>query len=140
MAFSNSAKSTHKKRSAICEINITPFVDILLVLLIIFMISAPMMTSSVSINLPKGTKTPIQESNLPISVSVKSDGTIYLQDELIKANELNSSLLKLTSNNLETKIYVQADKALDYGRVMGVVSAISAIGFSKVILVTEIIK
>lgn len=140
MAFSNTTKSNLKKRKTICEINITPFVDILLVLLIIFMISAPMMTSSISINLPKGTKTPIEESVLPISVSIKADGTIYLQEELIKTNELNSDLLKLTSNNLETKIYVHADKALDYGKVMSIVSAISSIGFNKVILVTEILK
>lgn len=130
----------YKKRTTISDINITPFVDILLVLLIIFMISAPMMTSGVKINLPKGNKKPNNESTVPISVSIKADGSIYLQDQAIKINQLSKNLLKLTYKNFETKIFVRADKSLDYGKVMDIVSLIGIAGFSKVVLVTDIAK
>jgi biopolymer transport protein TolR len=140
MAYKLNISRSKNKRATISEINITPFVDVLLVLLVIFMISSPMITSSVNIDLPKGSKNPIKENNLPISVSVKSDGSLYLQDEPIKTSDLDSGLLKITGNNLDTKIYVHADKSLDYGKVMSIVSLIGSNGFNKVILVTEIIK
>ncbi len=140
MSFSDFSSRSNKKRSTISDINITPFVDILLVLLIIFMVCAPMMSSGVKINLPKGSQDPISESNTPISISIKHDGSIYLQDKIIKINQLNNNLSKLTTNNFDTKIFVRADKSIDYGKVMDVVSLIGIAGFSKVILVTDIAK
>ena len=137
MVSNLSLKKRSKKKHAISEINITPFVDILLVLLIIFMVAAPMMTGSVKINLPKGSPNSSNENSTPISVSIKSDGSMYLQDEIIKLNQLSTLLLKLTANNFETKIFVKADKSLDYGKVMDVVSLIGIAGFNKVILVTD---
>jgi biopolymer transport protein TolR len=76
----------------------------------------------------------------PISISIKHDGSIYLQDKIIKINQLNNNLSKLTTNNFDTKIFVRADKSIDYGKVMDVVSLIGIAGFSKVILVTDIAK
>jgi len=140
MSFSDFSSRSNKKRSTISDINITPFVDILLVLLIIFMVCAPMMSSGIKINLPKGSQDPISESNTPISISIKHDGSIYLQDKIIKINQLNNNLSKLTTNNFDTKIFVRADKSIDYGKVMDVVSLIGIAGFSKVILVTDIAK
>lgn len=137
MAFSFDQKNS-KKRRIISDINITPFVDVLLVLLIIFMVAAPMMTSSVSIDLPKGSASPSNEKIQPISVSVKSDGTIFLQEEQIKLATLPNRLLELTGNNLSNKILVRADKSLDYGRVMEVVRSVSLAGFNQVVLVTEL--
>ncbi len=137
MSFSLHQKN-HKKRHVISDINITPFVDVLLVLLIIFMVAAPMMTSSVNVDLPKGVANPVSEKIQPISVSVKSDGTIFLQEESVKLGSLSSKLLQLSVNNLDNKIFVRADKKLDYGRVMEVVRIISLAGFNQVVLVTEL--
>lgn len=131
-----SAKS-HKKRPVISEINITPFVDVLLVLLVIFMVTAPMMTSSVDVNLPKGAASLLSEKNQPISISVNSFGEIFLQEEPLKLSNLAPKLLKFSNNDLSSKILVKADKKLDYGRVMEVVKVISLAGFSQVALVTE---
>jgi len=139
MAFS-SPKKNGTKRAVISEINITPFVDVLLVLLIIFMVAAPMLTSSVDINLPQGVETANEEKLQTITVSVKSDGTIFLQDDLIKSSILTSRLKEISANNFTRKIFVRADKSLDYGKVMDVVKTISLAGFAQVVLVTELPK
>ncbi len=139
MAFS-SPKKNGTKRAVISEINITPFVDVLLVLLIIFMVAAPMLTSSVDINLPQGAETANEEKLQTITVSVKSDGTIFLQDDPIKSSILTSRLKEISANNFTRKIFVRADKSLDYGKVMDVVKTISLAGFAQVVLVTELPK
>ncbi len=139
MAFS-SPKKNGTKRAVISEINITPFVDVLLVLLIIFMVAAPMLTSSVDINLPQGVETANEEKLQTITVSVKSDGTIFLQDDPIKSSILTSRLKEISANNFTRKIFVRADKSLDYGKVMDVVKTISLAGFAQVVLVTELPK
>ena len=120
------------------DINITPFVDVLLVLLIIFMVAAPMMTSSVEIELPKGSASASQPEDESVSVSIKSDGTVYLQEEQTKLITLPEKLLALTNSNVDKKIFVRADSKIDYGRVMGVVKTINSAGFTQVVLVTEI--
>lgn len=137
MSFSFQQRD-RKKRKIIGEINITPFVDVLLVLLIIFMVAAPMMTSSIDVNLPKGASSATTDKTQPVTVSIKSDGSIFLQEESIKLNSLPQKLLQATSNNLSSKIYVRADKNLDYGRVMDVVKIISLAGFNQVVLVTQL--
>ena len=139
MAFS-SPKKNGNKRAVISEINITPFVDVLLVLLIIFMVAAPMLTSSVDRNLPQGVETANEEKLQTITVSVKSDGTIFLQDDPIKSTILASRLKEISANNFTRKIFVRADKSLDYGNVMDVVKTISMAGFTQVVLVTELPK
>ena len=139
MAFS-SPKKNGNKRAVISEINITPFVDVLLVLLIIFMVAAPMLTSSVDINLPQGVETANEEKLQTITVSVKSDGAIFLQDDPIKSSILASRLKEISVNNFTRKIFVRADKSLDYGKVMDVVKTISMAGFAQVVLVTELPK
>jgi len=137
MSFSLNQKSA-KKRRIISEINVTPFVDVLLVLLIIFMVAAPMMTSSVNIDLPKGSADPNNEKIQPITVSVKADGTIFLQEDSVKLSTLGARLIEINGKNLSNKILVRADKNLDYGRVMEVVRIISVAGFNQVVLVTEL--
>jgi biopolymer transport protein TolR len=137
MAFSFNHKN-NKKRQIISDINITPFVDVLLVLLIIFMVAAPMMTSTVKVDLPKGATDPAHEKIQPIAVSIKSDGSIFLQEESVKLGTLVNKLLEVTGNNLDNKIYVRADKNLDYGRVMEVVRTLSLAGFNQVSLATEL--
>lgn len=132
------SKNNGKKKRIISEINITPFVDILLVLLIIFMVAAPMMTSNVSIDLPKGAAAPTNEKVQPIAISIKADGTIFLQEDSIKLNLLSAKLLELTGNNLNSKIQVRADKKIDYGRVMDIIKTVNLTGFTQVVLVTEL--
>jgi len=140
MAFNINKQDKFKKRSTISEINITPFVDILLVLLIIFMVAAPMMTSSIKINLPKGASSSSNENIVPITISIKSDNSLYLQENPVKIGQLTANIAKLTSNNFETKIFVRADKSLDYGKVMDIVSLVGIAGYSKIVLVTDIAK
>ncbi len=127
-----------KKRRIISEINITPFVDVLLVLLVIFMIAAPIMTSSVNLELPKGTTNATSEKSQPITISIKSDGSIFLQDESTKLALISAKITDITAGNLNSKILVRADKKLDYGRVMEVVKTVSLAGFSQIVLVTEL--
>jgi biopolymer transport protein TolR len=127
-----------KKRRAISDINITPFVDVLLVLLIIFMVAAPMMTSAVNVDLPKGSTNPENEKIQPITISIKSDGTIFLQEEQVKLGALAARLVELSGSNLNNKIHVRADKHLDYGRVMEIVRTVNIAGFNQIVLVTEI--
>ncbi len=136
MAFNINQKQG-KKRRIVSDINITPFVDVLLVLLIIFMVAAPMMTSSIDINLPQGTNNATSSKTQPITVSVKSDGSIYLQEESIKLAVLSQKIIELSNNNFSTKIQVRADKNLNYGRVMEIIKTLSIAGFDQVVLVTE---
>ena len=102
------------------------------------MVAAPMMTSSVNIDLPKGSADQNNEKIQPITVSVKTDGAIFLQEESVKLSVLGAHLIDLSDKNLSNKILVRADKNLDYGRVMEVVRIISVAGFNQVVLVTEL--
>jgi len=120
------------------DINITPFVDVLLVLLIIFMVAAPMMTSSVDLELPKGANNSSSQQDDPITVSIKNDGSVYVGDEMVKLKALPETLLQMTNNNITGKIFVRADTKIDYGRVMEVVKVINSSGFTQVVLVTEL--
>jgi biopolymer transport protein TolR len=139
MAFSlqNNSKN-HKKKVAISEINITPFVDVLLVLLIIFMVAAPMLTSSVSLNLPNGVEKSENIESKDIIVSMQKNGTLFIQEEEIAKNNLANKLKKLTNNNLSERILVRADKFIEYGEVMNLIKMLSLAGFSQVLLVTEV--
>lgn len=133
-AFKN---SNQKRRQVVSDINITPFVDVLLVLLIIFMIAAPMMTSSINLNLPNGVEKEEVLKTDPITISIKSNGSIYLQDIEIRKSQIGQKLIAISLNNTENKITLRADKSLDYGFVMEVVKTINLSGFEKISLVTE---
>ena len=126
-----------KKKRLIGEINITPLVDVLLVLLIIFMVTAPMMTSGINVDLPKGATDAIDAKKESISVSVQKDGSIFVEEKLVKLDDLPKKLLLITEKQTDKKIYVRADKLLDYGKVMEVVRSINLGGFTQVVLVTE---
>ncbi len=129
----------NNKAKFMSEINVTPFVDVLLVLLIIFMVAAPMMTGAVDVDLPKGdTSKQIKDKDTPIVVSINKNGEIMVGDDKAKINDLKDKLLDLTKNDLNKKIYIRGDQAIDYGLIMGVIKKINESGFSKVILVTNI--
>jgi len=120
------------------DINVTPFVDVMLVLLVIFMVTAPLLTAGVQVDLPKAQTSVITESDEPLSVSIDSVGRIFLQDSEIPLDKLAARLIAVTGANPDIRIFVRGDRAIDYGRVMQVMGTINAAGFSKVALITEL--
>jgi biopolymer transport protein TolR len=121
----------------LAEINVTPRVDVMLVLLIIFMVTAPLMTSGVPVDLPKTTAQPINSDSEPLTVSIDAQGAIFLQDEKIELPELVSKLQAIAQNNADRRIFVRGDKDLAYGRIMEVMGTITQGGFTKVALLAE---
>jgi len=120
------------------EINITPFVDVMLVLLIIFMVTAPMMTSAIQVDLPKVKASAAAGANdEPISVSIKRDGTVYIQNTEITVDKLGAKLKAILGEKVETRIFVRGDTSADYGNVMKAISAITSAGYTKVALLTD---
>jgi biopolymer transport protein TolR len=119
------------------EINVTPFVDVMLVLLIIFMVAAPMMTTGVTVDLPKTKSSSVPGNDEPLSVSIKSDGTIYVQNSEVKLDELAEKLQAILGEKTETRIFVRGDTTIDYGKVMRVIGEINGAGFTKVALLTD---
>jgi biopolymer transport protein TolR len=120
------------------EINVTPLVDVMLVLLIVFMVAAPLLTVGVPVDLPKAQAPAINENKEPLVVTVNAEGKIFLQETVLDADDnLVPRLQAITHNNPEASIYVRGDRAINYGRVLEVMSMISAAGFTKVSLVAE---
>tara|TARA_Y100001960_G_scaffold163818_1_gene172040 strand:- start:47 stop:451 length:405 start_codon:yes stop_codon:yes gene_type:complete len=129
--------SRNLKHKPLNEINVTPFVDVMLVLLIIFMVTAPLLTVGVQVNLPESNADTLQSDNEPLEVTINSDGNIFIQETEITLKELVPKLVAITDNRLDTKIYVRGDEVIDYGRVMKVLGELSGSGFSKVALITK---
>jgi biopolymer transport protein TolR len=121
----------------LAEINVTPLVDVMLVLLIIFMVTAPLMTSGVSVDLPKTNAQPLNSDSEPLTVTIKADGTIFLQDQGVDIGDLVAKLQAISKNNPERRIFVRGDKDLAYGRIMEVMGTITQGGFTKVALLAE---
>ena len=124
------------KSKPFSEINVTPFVDVMLVLLIIFMVTAPLLTVGVQIDLPESNADSIQSNDEPLEITISKDGIIYIQETEIKIKELVPKLTAITNNKLDTKIYVRGDVLIDYGKVMKVLGELSGSGFTKVALIT----
>lgn len=120
----------------ISEINVTPFVDVMLVLLIIFMVAAPLLTVGVPIDLPETQAKALNSETQPITVSVKSDGQIYLQETEVPIEEVVAKLQAIARSGYDERIYVRGDRAADYGTVMRVMARISAAGYRNLGLVT----
>ena len=130
-----------RRRAAVmAEINVTPMVDVMLVLLIIFMVSAPLLTVGVPIDLPQTKAKSLDQDKEPLTVSVNTKGEIYLQNSEIKIEELVAKLQAVTQarGGAEERIYVRGDKKVDYGTVMRVMGRLSAAGYRRVALVTEV--
>ncbi len=120
------------------EINVTPMVDVMLVLLIIFMVSAPLLTVGVPIDLPRTAAQSVDQNKDPITVSVNDKGQIYLGDAEVSYADLVAKLQAATKGNMEERIFVRGDKKVDYGTVMRVMGRLSGSGFKRVALVTEV--
>lgn len=127
-----------RSRRAMAEINVTPFVDVMLVLLIIFMVAAPLLTAGVPIDLPDSKAKAISdEDNKPLEVSVAKDGRIFVGETEVTEDRIVTILTSMTENNPDRRIYIRADKGIDYGKVMKVLGVINGAGFSKVALISE---
>ncbi|MBV8578831.1 MAG: protein TolR [Acetobacteraceae bacterium] len=138
MAFSLNGKTkTRGRYRPLSEINVTPLVDVMLVLLIIFMVTAPLMTSGVPVDLPKTSAQPLNSDSEPLTVSVNAEGKIYLQDQEVPLGDLVAKLQAIARNNPDRRIFVRGDKELAYGRIMEVMGTITQGGFTKVALLAE---
>ena len=134
-------KRRHRRNPVMSEINVTPMVDVMLVLLIIFMVSAPLLTVGVPIDLPQSKASSLDAADKePLAVSVNTKGQVFLQNSEVKMEELVPKLKAIADarGGSDERIYVRGDKTVDYGTVMKVMGRLSAAGFRKVALVTEV--
>ena len=133
-------KRRHRRKPVMAEINVTPMVDVMLVLLIIFMVAAPLLTVGVPLDLPQTQAKSLDQDKEPLTVSVNTKGEVFLQNSEIKIDELVPKLQAVTQarGGTDERIYVRGDKKVDYGTVMRVMGRLSAAGFRRVALVTEV--
>lgn len=124
------------KRAPMSEINVTPMVDVMLVLLIIFMVAAPLLTVGVPIDLPETKARQLSGDTEPISISINAEGQVFLQETEIPIDEVVAKLTAIAENGYEERIYVRGDRNTDYGVIMKVMGTISAAGFTRLGLVT----
>ena len=120
------------------EINVTPFVDVMLVLLIVFMVTAPLLTVGVEVDLPKTRAGSINADAAPLVVSIKADGELYLQETMIESDKLIPRLKAISEANPAVRIFVRSDTSVMYGDVLGVMGRIQSAGFEKVALVARL--
>ncbi len=125
---------------AMADINMTPFIDVILVLLIIFMVAAPLLTTGVSVDLPRASATALNVERKPIAVSLNEQGQLYVMDEPIADADLVAKLQAASQSDVDQRIYLRASKAVPYGRVAEIMAAVTTAGYKKVALVTEPIK
>lgn len=133
----NPNKTPKMGRTSLAEINVTPLVDVMLVLLIVFMVSAPLMQQGVEVNLPKANGSPIQQSEEPVVISIQKDKSIIYNHKTYNPQTLSVKLTALAASKPNTQILVQADEQVDYGVVAKVMSALKRAKFTRVGLVTE---
>ena len=127
-----------KKNRVISQINVTPFVDVMLVLLIVFMITAPLLTVGVSVDLPKTKASQLNSKGDPIIISIKKNGELYIQEREIDTLQLLPRLKAISSGNKNLRIYVRGDKDVPYGLVLDTIAKIKSSGFKKVALVAKL--
>jgi biopolymer transport protein TolR len=127
-----------RRYQPITDINVTPLVDVMLVLLIVFMVTAPLLTVGVQVDLPKVQNEPINTPEEPLVVTIQKDGNIALMQTPIDLEQLVPRLLAITANKPDTQIYLRGDQAINYGRVMEVMGTLTVAGFTKVALITEL--
>ena len=120
------------------EINVTPFVDVMLVLLIVFMVTAPLLTVGVEVDLPKTKAGAINADAAPLVVSIKSDGSLYLQETVVEPEALIPRLKAISDANPDVRIFVRGDRAVSYGEVLSIMGRIQSAGFEKVALVAKL--
>lgn len=138
---SNQKGSSFSGRRAyrpMAEINVTPFIDVMLVLLIVFMVTAPLLSAGVKVDLPQTEAGPVSEKDeKPLEVAVNKNGEIYIGETKVSNEELLTKLSAITNNDFERRVFIKADQGLAYGDVMGVLGVINKAGYRKVALITQ---
>ena len=119
------------------EINVTPFVDVMLVLLIIFMVTAPLLTVGVPVDLPESSADSLPEDQEPLTLSINSKGEIFIQEYQVEFDKMIPKILAIAKNRTDTRIFVRGDKTINYGRVLEIMGMLSGSGFTKVALISE---
>ena len=122
------------------DINVTPFVDVMLVLLIIFMVTAPLLTVGVQVDLPESAADSLPDDQEPLTLSINSKGEIYIQEHQVTYQKMIPKLLAIAKNRTDTRIYVRGDKTINYGRVLEIMGLLSGSVFTKVALISEPLK
>jgi len=131
-------RSGRRSRKMMAEINVTPLVDVMLVLLIVFMVTAPLLTAGVNINLPKAqAKALHQQDNAPLEITLDANGHIYVGQTAVDDERLKAMLSAIAQENPDKRVYVRADHGLSYGKVMQVMGIASVAGFTKIALITD---
>ena len=138
MAFSIQKGRSSRKHRLNSEINVTPFVDVMLVLLVIFMVTSPMLISGIDVDLPKTKSSPVHGNDEPIVVTIDKSGIFYLQEMQVSGKKLKLKLQAATKENKEARIFVRGDQGVYYGKVIELFMTIKESGFHNVSLVTEI--
>ena len=129
--------SVNKGRRLMAEINVVPYIDVMLVLLVVFMVTAPLLTVGVPVDLPQTQAPPINEPKEPTVITVNKDGQLFIQEAEVPIDNLVAKLQAITNSNPDAVLYVRGDKDINYGKVLEVMSLISNAGFHKVSLVAE---
>ncbi len=138
MISSNNLNKRKKQRyTQMSEINVTPFVDVMLVLLIVFMVTAPLLTVGIKVDLPKVKATALTDIKDPIEITVKLDGEVYIGESKVEVENLIPRLNAITEQNTEARIYIRGDRVVAYGRIMEIMSIINSAGYIKVALITQ---
>ncbi len=128
------------RRQAMAEINVTPFVDVMLVLLVVFMVTAPLLTVGVPVDLPKTRAPSLGQDKEPLSITIAKDGTVFLQKLKVPLDELVPKLTAISNNGYDQRIFVRGDQTVNYGKVMEVMGMLSAAGFTRIGLVTDAVR
>ena len=134
----NLKRKNRKFKEPISEINVTPFVDVMLVLLIIFMVTAPLLTTGVKVNLPESSSKVLSEKDKTVTVTINKKKEIFIQKKKLTQTEMIKKHFELKKQKKELKIYIKGDKDLNYGEIMKVMGNINKAGFKKVALVTKL--
>ena len=126
-----------RRRRLMGEINVVPYIDVMLVLLIIFMVAAPMMTVGVPLDLPQTKAAPLNSDAKPVTLSIRANGKVFLGDGELSDGDIVPRLTATAKGGLDERVFVRGDKRVDYGRVAQVMSIVTSAGFKRVALVTE---
>jgi biopolymer transport protein TolR len=144
MSVGVSAKKGGRRRrrgvaryGAMADINMTPFIDVMLVLLIIFMVAAPLLATGVPIDLPQTKAAPLNIEKKPIAVAIDDKGALFLMDQPVQAEELIGKITALATSGVEERIYIRGARGVNYGRVAEIMALVTSAGYKKVALVTE---
>ena len=130
-------KLRSSKKEPISEINVTPFVDVMLVLLIIFMVTAPLLTVGVQVDLPETSADTLPEETEPLTLTINAKGEIFIQETKVEYEKIIAKIMAVSNNRTDTRIFVRGDKTINYGSVLEIMGMLSGSGFTKVALISE---